>query len=238
MTYLSSCLLLIIPFCLTVKNLGVHVLTRDVWTVFSLSVCIHGFVTGCRNSRDSRDKEKRNCDVCPDITVLHKFITRNSHYASITNSFIHLKWVFPRKIFGLLVNIDKLRSSNVDCVLTVSIITITTMLSSRLKRHWHMLNSNCSDYGLLFGNSCLHGLYLVNPAEEKWLMTSQGHLEVKNYPVYNLDQACMEVYYNKSDYNIGFHLFVCFDDLAEQSFKARYIGGIHHAIFKSSACDI
>ncbi|XP_032666485.1 G-protein coupled receptor Mth2 isoform X2 [Odontomachus brunneus] len=79
------------------------------------------------------------------------------------------------------------------------------------------------DYGVLIGKPCLYGMYPVNPTKEKWSMTSQGHVKVENYPIYNLDQYCMDVYYNKSHYNRGFYLFICFEkDGPVQNIKTSY----------------
>ncbi|EFN83825.1 G-protein coupled receptor Mth2 [Harpegnathos saltator] len=78
------------------------------------------------------------------------------------------------------------------------------------------------DYGLLIGKPCLR-MYPVNPTEEAWSLTSRGHVKVEGYSVQDLDKFCMDAYYNKSHYNNGFHLFICFDDsAAQQNVSTRY----------------
>ncbi|XP_025075867.1 G-protein coupled receptor Mth2-like [Pogonomyrmex barbatus] len=65
------------------------------------------------------------------------------------------------------------------------------------------------DYGVLIGKPCKH-MYFTDPTEE-WLLTSEGHVFVKDYVVYNQNKYCMDVFYNKIEFDNSFHLFICFD---------------------------
>lgn len=67
-------------------------------------------------------------------------------------------------------------------------------------------------------------MYSVNPRNEAWLLTSNGHVSDEGYQVYDLDEYCMDVFYNNSHYDLGFHLFICFDDPArKENLATRYI---------------
>lgn len=54
-------------------------------------------------------------------------------------------------------------------------------------------------------------MYPVDPREEKWLLTSKGHIFVSDYMVYDQNKYCMDVFYNISEFD-DFYLFVCFEN--------------------------
>lgn len=72
---------------------------------------------------------------------------------------------------------------------------------------------DCLDYGVLIGKPCQYGMYPVHPSEEKWLMTSEGHLLIDGYPIYRHDEYCMDIFDNNSTtpFDHDLHLFMCFD---------------------------
>ncbi|XP_036141821.1 uncharacterized protein LOC118645231 isoform X2 [Monomorium pharaonis] len=66
------------------------------------------------------------------------------------------------------------------------------------------------DYGVLIGKPCKYGMYPNDPREEDWLLTSKGHVFIKDYDVYDQSKYCMDIFYNISEYD-RLYLFVCFD---------------------------
>ncbi|KYN05227.1 G-protein coupled receptor Mth2 [Cyphomyrmex costatus] len=78
------------------------------------------------------------------------------------------------------------------------------------------------DYGILIGKPCKYGMYPIDPREEEWLLTSEGHVSVENYAVYDQDNYCMDVFYNKSEFDHHFHLFICFENPATNEISTRY----------------
>ncbi|CAL1673466.1 unnamed protein product [Lasius platythorax] len=68
------------------------------------------------------------------------------------------------------------------------------------------------DYGVLIGKPCEHGMYSLDPREEEWLLTSKGHVLAEDYQLFDQNKYCMDIFYNKSEFDHSFHLFICFDD--------------------------
>ncbi|EFN71976.1 G-protein coupled receptor Mth2 [Camponotus floridanus] len=67
------------------------------------------------------------------------------------------------------------------------------------------------DYGVLIGKPCEHGMYPVDPKEEKWLLTAEGHV-LADYEIFDQNKYCMDIFYNKSEFDHNFHLFICFEN--------------------------
>ncbi|KYN31773.1 G-protein coupled receptor Mth2 [Trachymyrmex septentrionalis] len=78
------------------------------------------------------------------------------------------------------------------------------------------------DYGILIGKPCKYGMYPMDPTEEEWVLTSEGHVVIENYDEYDQDKYCMDVFYNKSEFDHNFHLFICFDKPETNKISARY----------------
>ncbi|KAL0105699.1 hypothetical protein PUN28_015872 [Cardiocondyla obscurior] len=68
------------------------------------------------------------------------------------------------------------------------------------------------DYGVLIGKPCKYGMYPVDPKEEEWLLTSEGHVFVQDYAVYDQNKYCMDIFYSKLIPERNFYLFICFDN--------------------------
>jgi len=65
-------------------------------------------------------------------------------------------------------------------------------------------------------------MYPLDPREEKWLLTSEGYVFVEGYTVYDQNKYCMDVFYDKSEFDHIFNLFICFDKL-EINNLVRYV---------------
>ncbi|KYN20401.1 G-protein coupled receptor Mth2 [Trachymyrmex cornetzi] len=78
------------------------------------------------------------------------------------------------------------------------------------------------DYGILIGKPCKYGMYPMDPREEEWTLTSEGHVSIETYAVYDQDKYCMDVFYNKSEFDHNFHLFICFEKPETNTISARY----------------
>lgn len=78
---------------------------------------------------------------------------------------------------------------------------------------------DCLDYGVLIGKPCKYGMYPEE--EEEWLLTSEGHVFVEHYTLYDQSKYCMDIFYNKSEFNHSFTLFVCFDNPATKQVSIR-----------------
>ncbi|KAL6432144.1 hypothetical protein ACFW04_006689 [Cataglyphis niger] len=72
------------------------------------------------------------------------------------------------------------------------------------------------DYGVLIGKPCKHGMYLVDPREEDWSLTAEGHVLAEGYQIFDQNKYCMDIFYNKSEFDHNFHLFICFEDPDKQ----------------------
>ncbi|CAL1673464.1 unnamed protein product [Lasius platythorax] len=82
------------------------------------------------------------------------------------------------------------------------------------------------DYGVLIGKPCEHGMYSLDPREEEWLLTSKGHVLAEDYQLFDQNKYCMDIFYNKSEFDHSFHLFICFDDSEPpQYFTTRVLRG-------------
>lgn len=67
-------------------------------------------------------------------------------------------------------------------------------------------------------------MYPVDPREEEWLLTSKGHIFVADYTVYDQSKYCMDVFYNITEFDHNFHLFICFENPpTEEETLIRYI---------------
>ncbi|XP_024885510.1 G-protein coupled receptor Mth2-like [Temnothorax curvispinosus] len=78
------------------------------------------------------------------------------------------------------------------------------------------------DYGVLIGKPCKYGMYPTDPREEEWLLTSEGHVFVEDYAFYDQNNYCMDIFYNKSEFDHNFHLFICFDSPALKEVSVRF----------------
>ncbi|XP_067206388.1 uncharacterized protein mthl15 isoform X3 [Linepithema humile] len=72
------------------------------------------------------------------------------------------------------------------------------------------------EYGVLIGKTCKYGMYPVDPKEEEWWLTSEGHVIADGDEIYDQNNYCMDIFYNKSESDHAFHLFICFDAPAPQ----------------------
>lgn len=78
-------------------------------------------------------------------------------------------------------------------------------------------------YGLLIGKMCKHGMYPVNPREEEWSLTSRGDLCAEGNQLYHQNDYCVDIFYNRSGYDLGLHLFICFEEpLKDEYTTTRY----------------
>ncbi|XP_066583921.1 G-protein coupled receptor Mth2-like isoform X2 [Prorops nasuta] len=75
---------------------------------------------------------------------------------------------------------------------------------------WNYSESGFKDYGILVGSPCKYGMYPVLP-EEKWNVTSNGHIYVPGYKVFEHHEYCMDIIYNRSHMEEALYPFVCFD---------------------------
>lgn len=66
-------------------------------------------------------------------------------------------------------------------------------------------------------------MYPTDPREEEWFLTSEGHVFVEDYKVYDQSKYCMDVFYNKTEFDHSFHLFICFDNPPTKTVSVRYI---------------
>lgn len=82
--------------------------------------------------------------------------------------------------------------------------------------------STTKDYGVLIGKPCKYGMYPMDPREEEWLLTSEGHVFIEDYAVHDLNKYCMDVFYNISEFENSFYLFACFDHPPTTDVSVRY----------------
>ncbi|XP_011878015.1 PREDICTED: G-protein coupled receptor Mth2 [Vollenhovia emeryi] len=68
------------------------------------------------------------------------------------------------------------------------------------------------DYGVLIGKPCKYGMYPTDPREEEWLLTSEGRVFVEKYVLYDQNNYCMDIFYNMTEFDHNFSLFICFED--------------------------
>jgi len=78
----------------------------------------------------------------------------------------------------------------------------------------------------LIGKPKCDRMYPVDPREEKWWLTSEGHVIIEGDEDYDQDKYCMDIFYNKSESDHAFHLFICFDDFTPQEDAVRYVDNI------------
>jgi len=112
-------------------------------------------------------------------------------------------------------------------------------LSTRILYAWrnrvNRLLSDCLDYGILIGKPCKYGMYPMDPRDEEWgnvFLTSEGHVFIKNYAEYDQDKYCMDIFYNKSESDHNFHLFICFDKPETNNISVRYTLFLFFSIVK------
>lgn len=55
-------------------------------------------------------------------------------------------------------------------------------------------------------------MYPVDPREEDWSLTAEGHVLAEGYQIFDQNKYCMDIFYNKSEFDHNFHLFICFED--------------------------
>lgn len=92
--------------------------------------------------------------------------------------------------------------------------------------------SNCLEYGVLIGKPCKYGMYPIDPREEEWWLTSEGHVIADGDEIYDQDNYCMDIFYNKSESDHAFHLFICFDTPAPQEDSVWYSDNTYSSQFK------
>ncbi|XP_072750744.1 G-protein coupled receptor Mth2 [Anoplolepis gracilipes] len=68
------------------------------------------------------------------------------------------------------------------------------------------------DYGVLIGKPCKHGMYPTDPREEEWSLSAEGYVLAEGYEIFDQNKYCMDIFYNKSEFDHSFHLFMCFED--------------------------
>lgn len=74
----------------------------------------------------------------------------------------------------------------------------------------------------------------MDPREEEWWLTSEGHVVAEGDEVYDQDNYCMDIFYNKSESDHNFHLFICFDAPTPQEDSVRYIDNIYFSQFSNA----
>ncbi|XP_012275021.1 G-protein coupled receptor Mth2 [Orussus abietinus] len=78
-------------------------------------------------------------------------------------------------------------------------------------------------YGVLVGKPCKHGMYPTLP-EERWHMTSRGHVYVPTYKTFDHQEHCMDMFYNNSEFREGLYPFVCFPEPSVYETSATRFG--------------
>jgi len=83
----------------------------------------------------------------------------------------------------------------------------------------------------LIGKPCKYNMYSVDPREEEWWLTSEGHVIIEGDEFYDQNNYCMDIFYNKSESDDVFHLFICFNTPASQKNSVRYVDNIYFSQF-------
>jgi len=76
-------------------------------------------------------------------------------------------------------------------------------------------------------------MYPTDPQKDKWLLTSEGHVFVERYRVYDQNMYCMDTFHNELELNHSFHLFICFEKPDKFNLKKSETNkiSIRYAIF-------
>jgi len=95
---------------------------------------------------------------------------------------------------------------------------------------------DCLDYGVLIGNPCRYGTFL---AEEKWFVTSEGHISLEDYPIQHHNEYCMDIFYNNStvSFDRDIYLVLCFGNpQVDQYRQIRYTNFLHSSFSFWTRC--
>jgi len=94
-------------------------------------------------------------------------------------------------------------------ILSITIATSFCLELELWRNKVNRLPSDYLDYGVLTGKPCKYGMYPMDRRKDKWFLTSEGHVSVERYRVYDQNKYCMDTFHNKLELNHSFYLFIC-----------------------------